>query len=84
MNYLSSLAGSEKDDADTVEAENNRQEVANLNNTEMNRHYQRLVQEISTLSCNGSVECPSFKPSATQRAIENLTTPLPLTTMGQG
>ncbi|WP_257252944.1 hypothetical protein, partial [Endozoicomonas sp. SESOKO3] len=84
VHYLSSLAGGGKDDADTDTAKNKQQEVASLNDTELNRHYQRLVQDLSALSGHRSGESPSFMPSATQRVGQNLTTPKPLTMVGQG
>ncbi|WP_422413089.1 calcium-binding protein [Endozoicomonas sp. ALB122] len=81
---LGSLTVAKKDDADTGEAESERPMVANLNNTELNRQYQRLVQERNTLSGNRSGESPSFIPSVSQRMAQNLTNPLNLTMMGQG
>ncbi|WP_422413647.1 hypothetical protein, partial [Endozoicomonas sp. ALB122] len=54
-----------------------------LNNTELYQHYQRLVQDLSALSGNYSVESPSFIPSANRGTIQSLTTPQPLATIGQ-
>ncbi len=82
-NYLHSLAGAKKDDADTGEAESEQPEVASQNDTELNRHYQRLVQELNTTTGNHSDESPSFVPSASQGAMQNLTTPQPSTRIGQ-
>ncbi|WP_257288536.1 hypothetical protein, partial [Endozoicomonas sp. SESOKO2] len=84
VHYLSSLARGGKDDADTDTAKSKQQGVVSLNDTELNQHYQRLVQDISALSGHRTGESPSFMPSATQRVIQNLTNPQPLTTMGQG
>ncbi|WP_422452366.1 calcium-binding protein [Endozoicomonas sp. ALC066] len=82
-NYLHSLAGAKKDDADTGEAESEQPEVASQNDTELNRHYQRLVQELNTTTGNHSDESPSFVPSASQGVMQNLTTPQPSTRIGQ-
>ncbi|WP_257292382.1 hypothetical protein, partial [Endozoicomonas sp. ONNA1] len=84
VHYLSSLAGGGKDDADTDTAKSKQQGVASLNDTELNQHYQRLVQDLSALSGHRSGESPSFMSSASQRMTQNLTTPEPLTTMGRG
>ncbi|WP_422414062.1 hypothetical protein, partial [Endozoicomonas sp. ALB122] len=52
-----------------------------LNNTELYQHYQRLVQDLSALSGNRSSESPSSMPSEIKGIMQNLTTPLNLTTM---
>ena len=58
--------------------------VGTLNDTELNRHYQRLVQDISALAGNRSGESPSFMPSPSQGMAQNLTTPQPVKTMAMG
>ncbi|WP_422452393.1 hypothetical protein [Endozoicomonas sp. ALC066] len=84
LNYLSSLAGGEKDDVNAGEALSERPLVASLNDTELNQNYQRLVQELNAQSGNRSGENPSFIPSTSQRMVQNLTTPQPLTRIGMG
>ncbi len=79
LNYLFSLAGSKKDD---IGSDNEQPVATNLNDTELYHHYQRLIQDLSALSGNRSSESPSFVPSTSQRIVQNLTTPQPLTTMG--
>ncbi|WP_448216625.1 hypothetical protein [Endozoicomonas sp. 2B-B] len=81
VNYLCSLAGGEKNN---IGSESKRPVGTSLNNTELYQHYQRLVQDLSALTGNHSVESPSFIPSANRGTIQSLTTPLNLTTMGQG
>ncbi len=81
VNYLCSLAGGEKNN---IGSESERPVGTSLNNTELYQHYQRLVQDLSALTGNRSGDSPSFIPSAKQRIVQNLTTPLSLTTMGLG
>ncbi|WP_422492103.1 hypothetical protein [Endozoicomonas sp. ALD068] len=80
VNYLCSLAGGEKNN---IGSESERPVGTSLNNTELYQHYQRLVQDLSALSGNYSVESPSFIPSANRGTIQSLTTPQPLATIGQ-
>ncbi len=78
VNYLCSLAGGEKNN---IGSESERPVGTSLNNTELYQHYQRLVQDLSALTGNHSVESPSFMPSEIKGIMQNLTTPLNLTTM---
>ncbi|WP_448216624.1 hypothetical protein [Endozoicomonas sp. 2B-B] len=80
VNYLCSLAGGEKNN---IGSESKRPVGTSLNNTELYQHYQRLVQDLSALTGNHSVESPSFIPSANRGTIQSLTTPQPLATIGQ-
>ncbi|WP_448216628.1 hypothetical protein [Endozoicomonas sp. 2B-B] len=84
VNYLCSLVGGEEGDVGTGTAESEQPVMASVNDTELYQHYQRLVQDLSALSGNRSGESTSFVPSASQGMIQNLTTPLPSTTMSQG
>ncbi|WOG29801.1 hypothetical protein [Endozoicomonas sp. 8E] len=81
VNYLCSLAGVKKND---IGSNSERPVGTSLNDTELNQHYQRLVQDLSALSGSRSGESPSFIPSKSRGMIQNLTSPQPLTTMGQG
>ncbi|WOG29803.1 calcium-binding protein [Endozoicomonas sp. 8E] len=82
LNDLSSLYRDNKDDDELVVDQGERPTTAKLNETELNRHYQRMIQELNTLTGNRSGQSPAFIPSAIQGAMQNLTTPQPSTRIG--